>query len=325
MKAVSEPRIVALGGGTGLSTLLRGLKKYTPHLTAIVTVTDDGGSSGALRRELGVLPPGDIRSCLVALSEEENLMAQLFQYRFPYVGSLAGHSFGNLFLTAMSSLAGGFDAGIARVSEVLAIRGRVLPSTLRYVTLKAKLSDGTIVRGESIISKSRLRIDTLSLDPYPPPAAPQVIEAIEEADVIVMGPGSLYTSVIANLLVTDIRNALQKAKAPVIYVCNIMTQPGETSRYLVSDHLEAIDKHAGKGMLDYVVVNNGTIPKKVAVRYARECSYPVRLDKRNANGIGIVRANLVTKDKFIRHDADTLAKIIMKIAGKKHARAKQHD
>ena len=183
-----EPKIVVVGGGTGLSVLLRGLKKYTPNLTAIVTVTDDGGSSGALRKELGVLPPGDIRNCLVALSEKENLMAQLFQYRFPHVGSLSGHSFGNLFLTAMSALAGSFDKGIVRASEVLAIRGKVLPATLSSVTLEAELNDGNIVKGESNITKSLSRVKTLKINPAAPPAAPQVVEAINSCDGIVMGP-----------------------------------------------------------------------------------------------------------------------------------------
>lgn len=308
-----QPHIVAIGGGTGLSTLLRGLKKFTPHLTAIVAVTDDGGSSGTLRRELGVLPPGDIRSCLVALSEKENLMAQLFEYRFPEVGSLSGHSFGNLFLTAMSALSGGFDTGIARAGEVLAIRGRVLPVTLRSVTLEAVLADGMVVQGETNIAKSRENIRRLSICPYPPPAGPNVVDAIADADAIVIGPGSLYTSVIANLLVDGLPAALRKSKAPKIYICNIMTQPGETSKYTLSDHIGTIDKHAGSGLLDYVIVNNGAVPAALLKRYAGKRSYPVKIDRLKPSGPQIVKADLVSHTEYARHDHEKLAAITYQI------------
>lgn len=308
-----QPHIVAIGGGTGLSTLLRGLKKYTPHLTAIVAVTDDGGSSGTLRRELGVLPPGDIRSCLVALSEKENLMAQLFQYRFPDVGSLSGHSFGNLFLTAMAALSGGFDTGIARAGEVLAIRGRVLPVTLRSVTLEAVLSDGMVVQGETNIAKSKANIRKLSICPYPPPAGPNVIDAIADADGIVIGPGSLYTSVIANLLVDGIPAALRKSKAPKIYVCNIMTQPGETSKYSLADHIATIDKHAGAGLLDYALVNSGVVPPALLKRYAGQHSYPVKIDRLKASGPRVVKTDMVSQTEYARHDHEKLAAITYKL------------
>jgi uncharacterized cofD-like protein len=308
-----EPRIVVLGGGTGLSTLLRGLKNYTPYLTAIVTVTDDGGSSGKLRRELGVLPPGDIRNCLVALSEEENLMTRLFQYRFPARGSLSKHSFGNLFLTAMSALTGGFDVGVAHAGRVLAIRGQVLPATLSSVTLQAKLVDGRTVKGETNIGRCDSQIEELQICPFPPPAGPQVLEAISAADGIVIGPGSLYTSVIANLLIKGIVPALRKAKAPKIYICNIMTQPRETIGYSFSDHLAAIEKHAGKGLLDYMVVNNGSMPRKVLRRYAQQGSFPVAIDRRTFPSMSVVRADLVSPSEFARHDSAKLAKAVMRV------------
>jgi len=317
-----EPRIVALGGGTGLSNLLRGLKKYTSQITAIVAVTDDGGSSGTLRRELGILPPGDIRNCLVALSEEENLMAQLFQYRFPYAGSLSGHSFGNLFLTAMSALAGGFDMGIARAGEVLAIRGKVLPVTLRSVTLRARLADGRIVRGESNISRSDKRITSLHIHPFPPPAAPQVLEAIAEADAIVLGPGSLYTSIISNLLVEGVAQAVRNSKAPKVYVGNIMTQPGETTGYSLHDHVHAIEKHSGGRFLDHVIINSAPIPAAVARRYARKDSYPVlhglmeRLKK-----LSVIKADVISSYEYARHDSDKLASAIFRLINKRRSAA----
>jgi conserved hypothetical protein, cofD-related len=312
-KKVNGPKIVALGGGTGLSALLRGLKKYTSNLTAIVTVTDDGGSSGALRRELGVLPPGDIRNCLVALSEEENMMARLFQYRFPSAGSLSGHSFGNLFITAMSALSGGFDTGIARASEVLAIRGQVLPVTLRSVTLHATLADGKVLKGESAIGRCKSPIQKVSVHPSPPPAGPKVVEAIEAADAIIVGPGSLFTSIIANFLVKGIIPALRAAKKPTIYVCNIMTQPGETQGYALSHHLDAIEKHVGPGLFDHVVVNSGKVPSKLLARYARIGSFPVGIDRRSLSGARIVRADVVSRQEYVRHDPERLAGVINRI------------
>jgi len=307
------PRIVAFGGGTGLSTLLRGIKKYTSNVTAVVTVTDDGGSSGALRRELGVLPPGDIRNCLVALSEKENLMARLFQYRFPLVGSLSGHSFGNIFLTAMSAISGGFDKGIERAGEVLAIRGNVLPSTLRSVALRAELESGRIIKGESNIAKSRERIKRLSIYPSPPPAGPSVIEAINSADAVIFGPGSLYTSIIANLLVKGVIKAINRTNVPKIYISNIMTQPGETTGYTLKDHIEAIQDHAGKGMIDYSVVNNGKIPGGLLKRYARKRSFPVVIDLASTRELKIIKADVVSRQEYARHDSQKLAALIIKL------------
>ena len=312
------PRIVAFGGGTGLSTLLRGIKKYTSNVTAVVTVTDDGGSSGALRRELGVLPPGDIRNCLVALSEKENLMARLFQYRFPLAGSLSGHSFGNLFLTAMSAISGGFDIGIERAGEVLVIRGKVLPVTLRSVILKAELLNGKVIKGETNIARSKTGIKQLSIYPSPPPAGPSVIEAINSADAVIFGPGSLYTSIIANLLVKGIVKALEKVKAPRIYISNIMTQPGETTGYSLSAHIEAIRCHTGKDLIDYAVVNDGRIPAALLKKYARKRSFPVEIDLASTQDIKIIKADIVSRQEYARHDSEKLSDIIIKIVRRGH-------
>lgn len=303
-------RVAALGGGSGLSTLLRGLKKYFSNITAIVNVADDGGSSGILRNELGVLPPGDIRNCLVALSEEESLMSRLFQYRFPAKGSLAGHSFGNLFLTAMSAISGGFDNAIADSGEVLAIRGRVLPVTLSSVTLEAEMENGKVIKGESSISKTEDRIKKISLTPFFPPAAPDVLDAIKNADVIIFGPGSLYTSIIVNLLVDGVVDAIRASRAYKIYICNIMTQPGETSGYKLSDHVNALEEHSYKGIIDCVLTNRGTIPEKIARRYKKYGSHQVECDKIS---VKTVKNKLFSDEIYARHDSSKLAKALIKI------------
>ena len=248
-KKTSKYKIVAVGGGTGLSTLLRGLKSYDVDITAVVTVSDDGGSSGKLRKELGVLPPGDIRNCLVALAEEENLITKLFQYRFPRKGGLSNHSFGNLFLTALTSVSGGFDKAILNASDVLAIKGRVLPVSLDNVKMKATLVDGEKIVGESKISKSKSAIKTVEIEPKNAKVSQSVIDAISNADCIILGPGSLYTSVIVNLLFDGVIPALKKSKAIKLYVANIMTQAGETTNFSLSDHINAIEKHSYKGIL----------------------------------------------------------------------------
>lgn len=303
--------IVVIGGGTGLSTLLRGLKKYPVNLTAIVTVMDDGGSSGALRRELGVLPPGDIRNCLVALSEEENLMSRLFQHRFASESSLSGHSFGNLFLTAMTSLTGSFDKAITQTGKVLAIHGNVLPVTLHSVNLSAKLENGEVVRGESKISKAKSHIRKLKIFPTVPPACPHVLEAISHADCIVVGPGSLYTSILPNLLVKGVSSAIRKSKAKTIYVSNIMTQPGETANYTLSDHLQAIKDHTKYSIFDYIIANSGNIPLKIVNRYKDRNSYPVIVDVKNNGEAGLICVNVISKSEFARHDSKKLAKTII--------------
>lgn len=271
-------KIVAIGGGTGLSSLLRGLKQFSHNLTAIVTVADDGGSSGRLREELGVLPPGDIRNCLAALATEESLLTQLFQYRFSAGDGLKGHSFGNLFLTAMTEITGNFEQAIATSSKVLAVKGQVLPATLSDVSLWAELDEGRIVKGESNIAAAKGKISNIGCIPANPKALPATIKAINSAECIVLGPGSLYTSIIPNLLVPEIRDAISNAKAPRIYVCNIMTQPGETDGYSVAEHIRAIDKACGQKLFDAVIVNQQLLSAQALAQYAQEDSYPVTVD-----------------------------------------------
>ncbi len=307
---IKNLNIVALGGGSGLSTLLRGFKKYNNNITAIVNVADDGGSSGKLRNELGVLPPGDIRNCLVALSEEESLMSRLFQYRFPSKGTLSGHSFGNLFLTAMSAISGGFDNAIANSGEVLAIRGKVLPVTLASITLEAELESGKKVAGESKVSKVNEKIKKIELLPFSPPAAPNVTETLKNADVIIMGPGSLYTSIIVNFLVDGVGEAIKASSAYKIYVCNIMTQPGETTDLSLSEHIKAIEQHSYKGILDCVIVNKGVVPEKLARRYKKFGAHQVKIDKTD---VKTFKSNLFSDAVYARHDSDKLAKALVKI------------
>jgi uncharacterized cofD-like protein len=306
--------ITALGGGTGLSTLLRGLKNFDNNLAAVVNVADDGGSSGKIRNELGVLPPGDIRNCLTALSEEERLMTKLFEYRFPQKGSLAGHSFGNLFLTAMSSISGGFDNAIADCAQVLAIKGRVFPVTLSNVIIEAELEDGRQVVGESRVSRVDSRIDRIILFPSNPPAAPEVLKVLKNSDIIIFGPGSLYTSVIVNFLVDGIVEAIRYSKAYKIYVANIMTQPGETSGYTLNDHIKAIEKHSYKGIIDCVLANNAPIPKKLIHRYNKSGAQRVAIDKTDIKNI--VKNKLFSDNLYARHDSDKLAKAINAIIKK---------
>lgn len=309
-KNFSKYKIVAIGGGTGLSTLLRGLKKYDVDITAVVTVSDDGGSSGKLRKELGVLPPGDIRNCLVSLAEEENLITKLFQYRFPRKGGLSNHSFGNLFLTALTSISGGFDKAILNASDVLAIKGKVLPISLDNVKLKATLVDGEKIIGESKISKSKSAIKTVEIEPKNAKVSQSVIDSILEADCIILGPGSLYTSVIVNLLFDGVVSALKKSKATKIYISNIMTQVGETSNFKLSDHIEAIIQHSYSEILDAVFVNNGKIPENISNRYARQNSIPVKIDKLKYKNIKIIKKNFVSKSQYAHHDFIKLSRAI---------------
>nr|WP_207754819.1 YvcK family protein [Desulforadius tongensis] len=307
------PKIVVMGGGTGLSTMLKGIKEYTSNITAVVTVTDDGGSSGRLRGDLGILPPGDIRNCLVALADKESLMERVLQYRFTG-GEMAGHSLGNLFLVALSDLSGGFYSGIRALSKVLAIRGRVLPSTLQNVVMGAELSDGTVVRGESSVSGSGKKIRRIFLEPADCEPLPEVLTAIKEADAIVLGPGSLYTSVMPHLLMKGIPGAIRQSKAVKIYVCNVMTQPGETKNYTASDHLKAIEKHGGR-LVDYVIVNSGRIPERLLRRYRSEGAAPVKADTRRLERMGVrpIRENLVLETDVVRHHPEKLARAILKI------------
>jgi uncharacterized cofD-like protein len=315
------PKIVGLGGGTGLSTLLRGLKEYSANITAIVTVADDGGSSGRLRREMGVLPPGDIRNCIAALADEERLLTELFQYRFTAGDGLTGHSFGNLFLTAMSEIEGDLEQAIAASSKVLAIRGQVLPATLTDVNLWAKLADGRRIHGESSITEAKGKILTIGCIPPNPPALPKAVQAILEADLIIIGPGSLYTSVIPNLLVPEIAAAIASRNVPRIYICNIMTQPGETDDYTVSDHIKAIDKACGYQLFDAVLTQGTVPPANALIRYAQEDSHPVILDRDMVKQLGrrIVMSNIMDVDPdtgYLRHDPYRLAQVLLRWFGK---------
>ncbi len=303
------PRIVAVGGGTGLATLLRGLKEYTGNLTAVVTVADDGGSSGVLRRELGVLPPGDVRNCIAALADAEPLMTKLFQYRFSDGSGLAGHSFGNLFIVAMSGVVGNFEDAIRQTSRVLAVRGQIIPSTLANVTLCAKTTDARTIEGESSIGNGEGRIRQVYLVPENPPAHPEAVRAILEADMILLGPGSLYTSVLPNLLVQGVRRALSASSAVKVYVCNVATQPGETDGFGVRDHLTAIEEHVGRHLIDFVLANDN-----VSTEIGRAVgSEPVRLDAALHRGIRLLTSDVVSEENRYHHDSKKLAAAIMRI------------
>ncbi len=307
-------RLVAIGGGTGLSTVLRGLKEYTSNLTAIVTVTDDGGSSGRLRNELGVLPPGDIRNCLVALADSESMMADLFQYRFNEGDGLTGHSFGNLFIAAMCGIAGDFDRAIKESSRVLAVKGRVLPSTLANVALEATLADGSTVKGETHISRSGLPIKRLRLVPAQCHALPEALEAILAADMIVLGPGSLYTSIMPNLLVPGIAEAIERSKAIKLFVCNIMTQPGETTGMAASDHVRAMLEATDRRLFDRALINIGQ-PNRLLPLYERGGAFQVLPDLNRvvAYGVTPVTGNFISESHQVRHDVKRLAQAIIKI------------
>ncbi|HEX6971321.1 MAG TPA: gluconeogenesis factor YvcK family protein, partial [Limnochordia bacterium] len=311
------PRVVAIGGGTGLSTLLRGLKAYTSRITAIVTVADDGGSSGRIRSELGILPPGDIRNTLVALADTEPLMERLFQYRFGRGEGLEGHSFGNLFIAAMCDVTGDFEEAVRQSSRVLAVRGRVLPSTLTDVALRAEYADGTVEVGESRIPRPGKTIRRVSLVPEAPEPHPEVLRAIARADLIVLGPGSLYTSVIPNLLVRGLADALRRSPAVKVYVCNVMTQPGETDGYGAVEHVQAILDHVGPGLLDHVVMNSEPVPPAAQRRYNLEGAHPVRPDEAGIRRLGLtpVCRPLISKNDLVRHDPERLAETVMEAIG----------
>jgi uncharacterized cofD-like protein len=309
------PHVVVVGGGTGLSTLLRGLKAYTDNLTAVVTVCDDGGSSGRLRREMGVLPPGDIRDCLVALAESEPLMTRLFEYRFRG-GALDGHAFGNLFLASLTGVTGDLETAVREASKVLNIRGRVLPAAVQDVVLWAEFTDGTTVEGESQITRARKRIRRVGLRPPDVAPAPDVLEALAEADLIVLGPGSLYTSVIPNLLVQGVADAIRRSRAVRVYVCNVMTQPGETDGYAASDHVRALVQQVGPGLVTHAVVNTQR-PRNPAVlaRYQADGAAPVEpdLDRVAALGVTPVAGALLSEEDVLRHDPRRLARTLLEV------------
>ncbi len=314
-------KIVAVGGGTGLSTLLRGLKRHTSNLTAIVTVSDDGGSSGRLQKELGVLPPGDVRNCLVALADDEAMVTDLFRYRFSEGEGLSGHSFGNLFLAAMTGITGNFDIAIKHSSRVLNIVGRVLPATLGVVKLCAKLVDGSTLEGETNISTAHAPIERVYFDPPRAEPLDEVIDAIRDADAIVLGPGSLYTSILPNLLVNRIAKAIEASSAVKIYVCNVMTQPGETDAMTASEHVGRLLENAHARVCDYVVVNDRP-PQKLLAVYATEGQVPVVADvaKIESMGLRAVRAHVISETDTVRHDSDKLAETVIDIVAGEVAR-----
>ena len=340
-----------MGGGNGLSALLKGLKKYvgedgavegqpllteksardvTPRvrqLSAVVTVSDDGGSSGRLRRAYRILAPGDIRNCLVALSEDEALLSRLFQFRFPSGRGLKGHSFGNLFLTALTGITGDFQDAVKVSGEVLAIRGRIFPSTMSNVTLEAVMEDGRIIQGETRVSHSRSRIARIRLVPSNCRPLPQTLAAIEEADVITLGPGSLFTSLIPNLLVRDVAREIARSRAARIYICNLMTQPGETSNYSAAHHLQVIYDHCGFRLFDYVLLNSKPVSPRLRKQYLAERSKPVEIDVAELEKLGarLVTADLLSEARLdpsaknkVRHHSDRLAKAVIDIAVSHH-------
>ena len=308
------PKIVAVGGGTGLSMLLSGVKNITNNLTAVVTVGDDGGSSGRLREDLGILPPGDIRHCITALADDEDLVNKLFKYRFNNGEGLEGHSFGNLFITALCEITGDMVSAVRASSKVLSIRGRVLPATLDDMKLVAQMQDGRVVHGESAIPEAHGKIIRLYTEPEDCKALPEVIQAIKNAELIILGPGSLYTSVIPNLLIKEIAQEIINSKAKKIYVCNIMTQPGETDNYSVSDHIKALMKHAGSNKIVDAVLVNDYLPEKLADKYQKADSYPVKLDTSEVKSLGvkIFARKLIqdSKEGLVRHSSTRVARAL---------------
>ena len=321
---IKGPKIVVIGGGTGLSTMLRGLKYYTSNITAIVTVGDDGGGSGKLREDLGMLPPGDIRNCILALADTEPIMKELLQYRFTD-GNLKNQSFGNLFLAAMDGISDNFEDAVQKMSSVLAVTGKVIPVTLDDMQLKAILKNGNIVKGESQIPKEAIKqkspIERLMLEPEDAVPLKEALDAIKEADAIVMGPGSLYTSVIPNLLVNKISSAVRKSKAYKVYISNIMTQPGETDGFTASDHLKTIQKYGGKDIVECVIANCGAISDELKEKYDKEGAKLVELDEENikSQGVDLIVGNLIKMESgFIKHDADYLAQILVETIMEKH-------
>jgi uncharacterized cofD-like protein len=308
------PRIVAVGGGTGLSMLLSGVKNITNNLTAIVTVGDDGGSSGRLREDLGILPPGDIRHCITALADDEDLVNKLFKYRFNNGEGLEGHSFGNLFITALCEITGDMVSAVRASSKVLSIRGRVLPATLDDMKLVAEMEDGRIIHGESTIPEARGKIKRLFTEPKECKALPEVIQAIRNAELIILGPGSLYTSVIPNLLIKEISEEIAKSNAKKIYVCNIMTQPGETDNYKASDHLKALIQHAGSNKIVDAVLVNDSLPDTLSDKYKQAGSFPVEVDSAEIKkmGIKIFAKKLIqdSKEGLVRHSSSRVARAL---------------
>lgn len=312
-----RPRIVALGGGTGLSVVLRGLKEFDLDLTAVVTVADDGGSSGRLRSDFAMPPPGDIRNCLVALADTEPLLERLLQFRFPTGEGLAGHSFGNLFLAAMTHIMGDFESAIRETSRVLAVRGRVLPAVKEDVVLRAILTDGTVVEGESNIPHATGLVDRVELVPSNLTPLPEVLEAIAEADAIVVGPGSLYTSILPNLLVPGLADAIANSPAKKVFICNVMTQPGETDTFSAAQHVEVIYKHVSRPLFDYIVVNAASLPDEALEKYQAQQAYPVLVDMESLHKLGlrVIARDFVHYATYARHDSRLIAEQIVGLIG----------
>jgi uncharacterized cofD-like protein len=310
------PRIVCLGGGTGMSKLLSGLKHYTREINAVVSVADDGGSSGRLRRDFDILPPGDIRKCLVALSDDSPRMGQLLEHRFQNTkGELAGHSLGNLIITALTAITGDFGEACREAGRILSVRGRVLPATLINVTLNARHADGSETIGQRKISESEKRIAEIWLEPLVREAAPDIVEAIEQAELIVVGPGSLFTSVLPNLLIRDVTRAIRRSRAVKVYVCNVASSEGETRGYTLRDHIEALENHVGHGLVDHVMVNSGTFPTAVVRRLEEEGVRPVRWNPAEfsdrALPYRIVEADVISRDHQAWHDPEKLSRALL--------------
>lgn len=328
-------RVVAIGGGTGLSTLLRGLKRYVPSsigpavsldapesicdLAAVVTVTDDGGSSGRLRRNFNMLPPGDLRNCMVALSEDEHLISRLFRHRFQSGGELEGHSFGNLFVAALTEMTGDFGHALKLAGEVLAMRGHIYPATYTNSTLVARMASGEVVRGETSITASKDQIVELALDPRVVEPLPETLAAIAHADLITLGPGSLYTSLITNLLVQGIPEALAAAKGIRVYIANLMTQANESLHLTAAQHIERIYTHIGKPVFDYAVINTTSVPTSVKDRYAIEGAEAIQPDIERIENMGIrcITGNFAATGDVLRHDAPAVARTLLEIASGK--------
>jgi uncharacterized cofD-like protein len=324
-------RVVSIGGGTGLSTLLRGLKQYVVapgvarvattayaigDLAAVVTVTDDGGSSGRLRKGLNVLPPGDIRNCMVALSEDEAMLSRLFQYRFPGNTELGGHNFGNLFLAALAAVTGDFAEAVRESSQILASRGHIFPSTMADVQLEAHMDDGSVVRGETDITASQRRIVELKIVPSEPEPLPQTLQAIAEADVITVGPGSLFTSLVPNMLVRGIPEAIASSRAKKVFICNLMTQANESLELSASEHILAIRKHAGRKIFDYAIVNTEPISARMLEKYKEQGCGPVASDVHRVEELGVqcITGNFAEEADLVRHHTDAVAKALMQVA-----------
>jgi uncharacterized cofD-like protein len=313
-------RVVVIGGGTGLSVLLRGLKHEPVHITAIVTVADDGGSSGRLREEMDMLPPGDIRNVLTALADTEPLMEKVMQYRFSSGTGLAGHNLGNLLLAAMNEITGDFVTAVKKLSGVLAVRGDVLPASTQSILLKAEMEDGTIVSGESQIPLAGKRIKRVFLEPADAIPLSEAVQAIAQADMILIGPGSLYTSILPNLLVRGLFEELQRSSAPKVYICNVMTQPGETDSYTAADHVEALYAHVHHPFLETIIVNSADIPAAVLEKYAEKGAMPVRcdLDRLTALGLEVIAKPLVTfEGGYLRHDARAVSQQVISLMKQK--------